>query len=266
MPQYVPCQHCGRVVNRYLESCPYCSEDPGANRSDRPESMNSEAAASHQQFQPIVPVAVFLQLLLGLFIVASIVAFLTAIPYRADLLDVVAGASIGSDAVLSENRFNAATVLGSLSYVATAVTFIVWFSRVYTNLTFLGRVRRRRPVWAAVSWFIPVAGMVIPYGIGAEIWTQSKPEPGPVNEYRDANMEPVISWWALFLIMSIVNVVEAFALPADYTANDLAAYVGVDIVSSVVSVAAAIAAIRFVRRATRRQEKLYLIRQSGLTW
>ncbi|MCP3998500.1 MAG: DUF4328 domain-containing protein [bacterium] len=266
MSQYVPCQECGRIVNRYLDSCPYCSEDPGADRSDRPEWMNPEAPASRKSFQPIVSVALFLQLLFGLFIVASIVAILTAISYRADLLDVVAGASISSEAVLSEERFNAASVLASWAYVATAVTFIVWFSRVYSNLTYLGRVRRRRPVWAVGSWFIPVAGMVIPYGIGAEIWTQSKPKPGPVNERRDPNMEPVISWWALFLMMSLVNVVEALILPADYNVNDLAAYVGVDIVSSVVSLGAAIAAMRFVRRATGRQEKLHVIRQSGLTW
>lgn len=265
MAQYVPCQQCGKVINRYLETCAYCGKDPGADRSDRPESMDPASPASRQQFQPIVSVALFLQLLFGLFIVASAVVILTAIPYRSDLLDVVAGGSIGSDAVLTEERFNAATVLVSIAYIATAVTFIVWFSRVYTNLTYLGRPRRRRPVWAVGAWFIPIAGMVIPYGIGAEIWTQSKPEPGPINEYRDANMEPVISWWALFLLMSIVNVIEAFILPVDYTANDLAAYVGVDIVGSVVAVGAAIAAIRFVRRATRRQERLHMIRQSGIT-
>lgn len=215
--------------------------------------------------QPLQGVALFLRLLLGLFMVASLVGILTAMPYRSSLLDVAGGLSVSSDEIVAlEDRYNAAFLLGALTYIATAITFLVWFWRAYSNLTYLGRPRRRGPGWAIGSWFIPVAGLFIPYSIGGEIWTQSKPETGMVPERGDANMEPVISWWALFLIMSLVNVVESFMLPEDYSAGDLAAYVGVDMVSSVVAVAAALAAIRYVRLSTDRQESLLAMKRPSV--
>ncbi len=263
MAQYVPCQSCSQVVNRFLEVCPYCGEDPGGDRSDLPFALADSITPAPARYQAVDSVALFVQLLLGLFVAASIVQILTAVSYRADVLDVAAGVPVADgDLIGTENRYNAASLMGAVAYVVTSISFVVWFWRAYSNLTYFGRPRMRRPGWAIGAWFIPIAGMIIPYGIGAEIWTQSRPQLEPVAERRDPNMEPVISWWALFLIMSVVNVVGSFMLPEDYTASDLAAFVGVDIVASVVAVAAAVAAIRFVRSATDRQHQLYTLTQS----
>lgn len=264
MPQFIPCQHCGRIVNRILEICPYCAEDPGGER-DGDLVARAGGAPARVSFIPLQSIALLLQLLLGVFIAASVVVLASAIPYRASLLDVAAGSSSIGNIGLTEDRYDIAFLLVTFTYVVTSISFLVWFWRAYANLTFFARSRSRKAGWAIGGWFIPIFGMIIPYGIGAEIWTQSRPEPGPVPERRDSNMEPVISWWALFLIMSLVNVVEAFMLPENYDAADLAAYVGVDIVATIVAIAAAIAAIRFVRLATQRQEKLVMLRQAGVS-
>ena len=264
MAQYIPCQHCGRFVNRIVTQCPYCGDEPRGDRPADVEAAEAPVTAPLPRYIPLGSVALFLQLLLGLFILANAVALLSGIPYRSDLLAVAAGLEPGSAVNLAEGRYNTAFVLVTVAYVATAVAFLVWFWRAYTNLGFFGRSRSRSPGWAVGSWFIPFAGMIIPYGIGAEIWTQSRPEPGPVRERRDPNMEPIISWWALFLMMSLINVVESFILEEGYDAADLAAYVGVDMVGSIVAIAAAIAAIRFVRAATARQEKLWALSRSGI--
>ncbi len=245
-----------------MAECPYCGDDPGGDRSDLAGIVT--VPTRPPRHLPLQGVALFVQLLLGLFIVGSLVGILAAVPYRAGLLDVAAGLPVSADDVVAlEDRYNAAFLLVTVAYVATSIAFLTWFWRAYSNLTYFERPRRRTPGWALGSWFIPIAGMFIPYGIGAEIWNQSKPEPGPISQGRDANMEPVISWWALFLIMSLVNVVESFMLPEDYTASDLAAYVGVDLVASVVAIAAAVATIRFVRLATERQEQLLEMRQAS---
>ena len=75
--------------------------------------------------------------------------------------------------------------------------------------------------------------------------------------HKEQNLEPVISWWALFLIMGLVNQVAFFSsrnLGDDI--ERMAAAVSVDLVGAVVSIAAALAAARFVRLATARQESL----------
>jgi hypothetical protein len=158
------------------------------------------------------------------------------------------------DAIHAEDSYVTASGLLGGANVFLAIGFVVWFWRAYSNLAALGRPRKRKAGWAIGSWFIPIGNFFIPYGIGAEIWKESRDESAATTE---TNLEPVISWWALFLIMGLVNQIAFFA--GRDVADDrekLAAIVGLDVLASVVAIAAAIAAIRFVRLATQRQESL----------
>ncbi len=252
MAQFIQCRVCRKNVNRFLEECPYCGSDPGGDRSDAPGTPISAAERQTKRHQ-IDAIGLFVRLLLGLVIVASLLRIGTAVPYRADLIDLANGVGGGALALV-EDRFNVSAFISSILYVASAIAFVTWFWRAYSNLGALGKRRERKPGWAIGSWFIPIAGFIIPYGIGAEIWTKSEAQEDSVTAER--NIEPVISWWALYLIMTLVNVVQALMLPPDYTTDDLVAFVAVDIISSVVTIAAAIAAIRYVLLATRRQQTL----------
>ena len=257
----MPCQSCGKTVNRFLVTCPYCGADPGGEREDHPISSTpatTTGLASHGRYRPLQSQALFVQLMFGLFILGSIVVIATAWPYRNALLDIAANRPIRmDDAILAEERYEAVSLLLAGANIVLAAGFAVWFWRAYSNLAALGRPRKRKAGWAIGSWFIPIANFFIPYGIGAEIWTQSRGEPGVGAADRETNMEPVISWWALFLIMGLVNQV-AFFSSADATEDPgrMASLVGLDVLSSVVAIAAAVAAIRFVRLATERQEDL----------
>ena len=195
-----------------------------------------------------------MQLAYGLFILASIVVFLTGWAYRDGLLDVVAGRP-GSlvDAARSEDNYVAASaVLGAMS-IFLVVAFVAWFWRSYANLLALGRTTKRKPGWAVGSWLIPFANFVIPYSIGAEIWKKSRVD----SDTDEENLEPVISWWALFLIMGLVNQVSFFSSrDVGDDVERMAAAVAIDLVGTVVSIAAALAGARFVRLATARQESL----------
>lgn len=258
MDQFIPCQSCTQVVNRFLEVCPYCGNDPGGIRTDRPVAPPPVAVGVPPgPFRPLQSVAVFAELLFGLFVLGSVVSLVTGLAYRTSLLDLAADRSILlDDAILAEERYFAAVGVVSIGYIVLSIVFIVWFWRAYSNLPALGRERSRRAGWAIGSWFIPIAGLFIPYGIGAEIWTQSRPQPGSVTAPRDPNMEPVISWWALYVIMSLVNQVGLFIGGDEQEPAEMAAFVGVDLVASIVSIGAAVAAVRFVRSVTARQEDL----------
>ncbi|MEA2002817.1 MAG: DUF4328 domain-containing protein [Actinomycetota bacterium] len=217
------------------------------------------------RYRPIESVALFVQLLFGVFILGSIVALVTGALYRTALLDLASPNTVRlDDVILTEQRYLAAAGMLSFVNIVLTVAFVVWFWRAYSNLNPLGRVRSRKAGWAIGSWFVPIGNMFIPYRIGAEIWTQSRPEPGPMPN-RDPDMEPVISWWALLLIMAVVNQIAVFrgmGITEDpfEIAAETAAVVGLELISSVVSIAAAIAALRFVRLATARQEKLAQLR------
>lgn len=261
MDQFIPCQNCAHTVNRFLEVCPYCAGDPGGDRSDKPTPLPPMVVGVPTgRFRPLQSISTFTQLLFGLYMLGSVVNLFTALTYRSALLDMAVGRpSLLDDFSAVENRYLGAIAAVSLFYLVLSAAFVTWFWRAFSNLTAMGRSRTRGTGWALGAWVIPIAGLIIPYGIGAEIWTQSRPEPGPVNDHRDPNMEPVISWWALFVIMSVVNQVGLFLGGDGSDATELAAYVGVDFVGSVVSIAAAIAAVRYVRLVTERQERLHHI-------
>lgn len=237
--------------------------DPGGDRSDLvPSDVPAVTAEVTQKaYRRIDSVSLFVQLLFGVFILGSVVALLTGASYRTSLLDLAGPNTLRlDDVILAEERYLVAASVLSVANIVLTVAFVVWFWRAYANLGPLGRVRSRKAGWAIGSWFVPIGNMFIPYGIGAEIWTQSRPEPGPMPK-RDPDMEPVISWWALFLIMAVVNQIAVFR-SRDITddpfevAADTAAVIGLELVSSIVAIAAAIAALRFVRLATSRQEAL----------
>jgi hypothetical protein len=245
-------------VNRYLEQCPYCGADPGGDRTDRPEveaQPPSGVVATTEPYRPLQSLAVFVQLMFVLFIVASVVVVVTAWSYRGVLLDLASNVPVlMDDAIRAEDSYVTASGLLGGANVFLAGAFIVWFWRAYSNLVALGRPRKRRAGWAIGSWFVPIGNFFIPYGIGAEIWKESTDDIGGTTE---TNLEPVISWWALFLIMGLVNQIAFFAgSDAGDDREKLAAIAGLDVLASVVAIAAAIAAIRFVRLATQRQESL----------
>jgi hypothetical protein len=159
-----------------------------------------------------------------------------------------------SDAVLVEDRYLVAAGVVAFANVVLAGVFVLWFWRAYSNLAALGRPRKRRAGWAIGGWFLPFANLVIPFGIGAEIWKESGQElPGGYSN-EATNLEPVISWWALFVIMGLVNQI-AFFNSGDLADDPgrVAANVGIDLIGTLVAIAGAVAAIRFVRTATARQ-------------
>ena len=240
--------------------CPYCGADPGGDRSDAPQParLGPRPDAATGEFRQIRSIAVFLQLAFGLFIFASVVVLLAGWAYRDGLLALAAEhpGALAAAARHEDNYVTAGAVLGGMN-VFLIVAFVAWFWRSYANLPSLGRPVKRRPGWAVGSWLIPFANFVIPYSIGAEIWKKSRVD----DTLDEANLEPVISWWALFLIMGLVNQV-AFLSSRD-TGDDIermAAAVSVELVGAAVSIAAALAAARFVRLATARQEELATVR------
>ncbi|MDJ0498455.1 MAG: DUF4328 domain-containing protein [Acidimicrobiia bacterium] len=240
--------------------CPYCGVDPGGDRSDAPQPAQggSRTDAAAGEFRQIRSIAVFLQLAFGLFILGTVVLMLTGWAYRNALLDMAAErpGALAPAARYENNYVAASAVLGGVN-VFLVVAFMFWFWRSYVNLPVLGRPAKRSSGWAVGSWLIPFANFVLPYGIGAEIWKKSRAH----DTLEEDNLEPVISWWALFLIMGLVNQV-AFFTSRDVGGDieRMAAAVSVDLVGAAVSIAAALAGARFVRLATARQEELATVR------
>jgi hypothetical protein len=154
-------------------------------------------------------------------------------------------------------------LLQGLVFLATAVLFIIWFYRAYTNLRPLGAPEPRHGVgWTIGAWFVPVLDLVLPKLMLNEIWRGSEPEPaGGAGEKATVPAFHHL-WWAIW-VLSFLLAVEAgvdsatssfdSALSGD-RATTTTASGALSVVGGLLSAAAAVLGALVVRRTTERQE------------
>ncbi|WP_425582345.1 DUF4328 domain-containing protein [Streptomyces synnematoformans] len=126
---------------------------------------------------------------------------------------------------------------------------MVWFHRICVNAKVLEPgVQRHGPIMAVGGWFIPIAGFWLPAQIMNDAWRAScSGRAGRVST------RVVVAWWALWLSMWAAVCVEAVMgdlVPTEYESS---ASAGAGLVSEIIIVCAAIAAIVLVRRLTSMQ-------------
>jgi hypothetical protein len=83
-------------------------------------------------------------------------------------------------------------LLASGGLLGAAVAVPMWTHRCYRNLPALGSRGHLSPAWAAVSWFIPVANLVLPWVVLRDLWAA----PGPASRRRWA----LGAWWTAWLL------------------------------------------------------------------
>lgn len=146
-------------------------------------------------------------------------------------------------------------LISVLVYIATAVCYIIWLHRCYSNLPAFGNPKQSfsySPGWTIGAWFIPVANLVLPYKLVKETWEKSTPfHQTLVQADQATHWFPL--WWGFWLISNIVgNIYGRLALRGD---ADPAALTTLGIASDVTSILAAIFAIVIVSDIDKRQEE-----------
>jgi hypothetical protein len=166
-----------------------------------------------------------------------------------------------SDAEIDFNdaRQGVIAIVQTCLLFATAVVFLMWFSRAYHNVPKLGvRSLRYKPGWAIGAWFVPFLNFVRPKQIANDIWRGSDPDlPREVDAvgWHSSPIPAVLFgfWWALWLITS-----WAGGLAGAGSSETISALKSQSIrflVSDVTDLIAALLCAAVVTTATRRQEE-----------
>jgi hypothetical protein len=104
-------------------------------------------------------------------------------------------------------RHLSVSVCDIVAYIASGISFIVWFFRVHRNLPSLGNEGLKwSPGWTIGAWFIPLANWILPYLVMCEVWNGSNP--ANIDNKRRQNTRVsawVTFWWAAFVSMSCLN-------------------------------------------------------------
>lgn len=149
-----------------------------------------------------------------------------------------------------------ATSLQVLVQIATGTVFIVWFHRVRRNGAVFRRDGFRRPSgWAVGAWFIPFGNLVIPYGIARDTW-HAGTQRGPGGEHRRVSTVPLTAWWTLWVTSAVVDRVASKLYGASDTAEMLRTASVIGIAGDLLTLAAAVCAVLFVRKPTAMQHTM----------
>lgn len=168
-----------------------------------------------------------------------------------------------SDARASDDRVTFISGLAILLLIATAIAWCIWQHRAQRNLRDLGRTGLRiTPGWAVGWWFVPVANLFMPFvGVG-ELWKASAPEGDGAAWSRTASWPVIGWWWACWIAAKPLGWIARFMRTTEDPRTVVAANYWW-MVSSALTVVAAILAILVVRSVIERQKALMALGADG---
>jgi hypothetical protein len=200
--------------------------------------------------------------------IAGIVATFVSNSASTDAEEFLAGSITDTEFEEALAPVNALQLLVTLATLTTAVLTIIWMYRIATNVRSAGRATTWHPAFAIFGWFLPPGVLyVIPFLALRELWKASDPVPHDGGDgWRRSGDNPVL--WAWFGLYGLLNAV-LFAVQLG--SNDLDSIAAPDLtsvaegltdagalawLSSLVTLAAAIAWVLFVRQLTDRHRRL----------
>ena len=145
-------------------------------------------------------------------------------------------------------------LLQVLVYVGTAVAFLIWHYRAYSNLKAFNPAGGldHSPGWAVGFFFIPFVNLVMPYRTVREVWQKSGEPSAMFLQLPDPPaLFPV--WWTFWLLASFASRISSrLSFSEDVDQNTLAI---VAVVANGLAILAAVFAYMVVQAIDERQEE-----------
>jgi hypothetical protein len=212
--------------------------------------------------EPYVPAHGRALVVVGLFVAYIVVAFfsIATTTLRLATSPIVLAAGEGADGQLTLNDLLMLLVglAAILVYVTLVIAFLMWLHRVCRNVPALGNPQsgvEHSPGWAVGSFFIPFVNLVVPYKAVREVWVKSDPavRTGDDFMFAQASSAPlVLGWWIAWLVSNVAGNIS-WRLMGGETPDTQGFVGGVDIISDLLGIVAAVLAIAVVRGIDRRQ-------------
>ncbi|NEC68421.1 DUF4328 domain-containing protein [Streptomyces sp. SID9727] len=255
------CSLCGtRPAGTADVRCSVCAVTAGADRGRAwagspgwaPEPLGPD------QLRSPVGLARAVCVLLGAVAVADVLAIAAGIHTRMLLADGLDGGFLVVDdheLTLADHLTGSAGALQMLTFMATAVVFLVWLRRVRRNAeVFDPSAHSLRPGWAIGGWFVPIGNLWLPHRVVSGVWSASAPLDG--RGHRTSAPRGLLNaWWAALVVDQLVSR-GAGRFYADAETGDEMVH-GLDLlaVTDALDLGAAVLAILVVRRVTAMQSR-----------
>ena len=191
--------------------------DPASESWRVPPASQTPFFMRRPRFTPLTAPAVFLYVILGLYIAAALLA-IGGDAYEAVVAGRIANAAfihseLLADAEAADGIYGAGKALQFMMMLLAVPFFIWWTRRATGNLESFGRRDIRYGTgWAVGGWFVPVWNWFRPYQVIAQAWRASDPSltPDESSDWSPSGTSPhLIIWWLGWTIGSLVSGVAA---------------------------------------------------------
>ncbi|WP_354637589.1 DUF4328 domain-containing protein [Kitasatospora camelliae] len=245
------CSTCGVTPAASPDArCPAC-QGPGAAATTTAAAAAWAVRAPFSDVGGIGTVLVILFALCGVLDLLSVAADLNV---RSVIQDLVANAPVSAAEIDDADGTQAAVGgLQTLMYLATGVTFLVWFRRARLNAGLLDPEEQRRgPGWAVGGWFVPVVHLWFPRQIAGDIWRASRPRTA-AGWAEQVPLTVVNLWWGAWLVGTAGGQLAARLDLRAETPDELLDVAGYLAFADLAAAVSAVLAVLFVRRLTAMQ-------------
>jgi hypothetical protein len=205
------------------------------------------AATARPPYRPLAGRAAAATAVLALLLVISVASVISGY-FEGQLLDRLIDGETVPDAELeaSDTRVGMLGLGQGALWVASAIAFISWMHRAYSNIDALpGAYRRWGAGWTIGAWFVPILNFFRPKQLIDDIWRSGRPGSGPPAW--------LMVWWIGFLISGFLSRIATPNLGPDPTLQQLKSDSTNYMLSDGFDVAVLVLAILVVRVTTRRQ-------------
>lgn len=196
-------------------------------------------------------------------LVPGLLATLVVLGVEVRYLTIVAGMSeteyAGSGRLVdAQDLYEVVGTIASVAWLLAPGFVVAWTFRVFRNARGLGAPDQRHDqIWSILGWFVPVVWWWMPLVAINDTWRSSDPELGHLVQRHEWENKPVpwifLVWWLSWIVGWILWIgADEIYTDATDPATDTWA-ISLAILGSVLTIAAAILAMRVIAMVTRRQ-------------
>ncbi len=193
--------------------------------------------------------ALVAQTLIWIVMVVELVSLVSDYFQYVLLQDAVNGYGISANAAdANDNRQRMIGIVYLAVYIASGITFILWFRRAYYNLHTQVSLLQHGEGWAAGGWFVPIVSWYRPFQIMKEMYVETQ----SLFTQRVSNYTQHIStallgwWWALWIVEGVLGQINFQLSRHATTVDDFISSTTWSMISSVVALPLALITIKII--------------------
>jgi hypothetical protein len=201
---------------------------------------------------------------------ADLYAIVADLNYVSTANDLIAGDRIPLRELNDvDEQFGRSGIIQLVATLIASITFLLWFTRAYSNGYRMGGRPRHTKGWAVGSWFVPILNLVRPKQIADDIWRSGEPTVpvNPPGQSMHERVNPLLhAWWAAWLIGGWVGGwVASRVVSADqtFTPEDLRTEGYLYLVTDSIDILAIVLCVLVIRDITERLEERRMRFEAG---